>query len=256
MVECEICKSNTKKAVCKIRVNGKYMFLHKSCCKQFIKDGTLAKSHVYKVFEEREKRVVSKSKLTKFNKSKFKVETISSDEESSDSSINDINIVKELILSQSSTNSERIFEVTVCQSVEEECKEFIIFGNKCPHHLLSEDNLAIKKSSISGMGLFAGDRDIEKGSRICEYEGDLVPPNEKGLYMLNINSKANVDARRSTNVGGYANTLTLEDKKNFSYNAHYVSPTREYKAYIKAIKRIKAGEEIFIPYGNSYKISS
>jgi hypothetical protein len=125
---------------------------------------------------------------------------------------------------------------------------------------LLEKHLVVKKSKLpgAGKGLFTK-KPIPKETRICEYKGEIVAwkevekmPEDRNGYVFFVNSKHCIDAwnYRKT-YGRYANDargiMRVEDCKT---NSEYVVDRK--RCFIKAIKNIGAGEEIFVEYGAEY----
>lgn len=102
------------------------------------------------------------------------------------------------------------------------------------------------KRSIAGLGLFAGE-DIPKGSCIIEYFGRTISKEEEytinSKYLFEINSKKTIDGSTRENKARYVN--------------HSCRPNAEAdiikgQVFIMALRKIKAGEEIFYDYGKEY----
>src|SRR5262245_35033894 len=103
--------------------------------------------------------------------------------------------------------------------------------------------------SKSGLGLFAA-RPIRKGQFIVRYSGRKIPNAEaerreaKGArYMYELNKDYTLDGSSRRNLGRYAN--------------HSCRPNAESVVYrgvvrIKAMRRIKPGDEITYHYGKDY----
>jgi hypothetical protein len=103
--------------------------------------------------------------------------------------------------------------------------------------------------SKTGLGLFAT-RPIKRRSRIAEYKGPLLPNKvaEKleragNKYLYEINSRWTIDGSPRSNVARYSN--------------HSCNPNAEaydvgHRAYIRATRNIKPGEEIVYHYGMDY----
>ena len=103
--------------------------------------------------------------------------------------------------------------------------------------------------SVTGLGLFAT-RLIKKNKRIAEYKGSLLPTREAekeekrgNKYLYEINSRWTIDGTPRGNIARYAN--------------HSCNPNAEcydvgHRAFIRAIRNIKPGEEIVYHYGMDY----
>jgi len=103
--------------------------------------------------------------------------------------------------------------------------------------------------AVTGLGLFAT-RLIKKRSRIAEYKGPLLPTKEAEIlerrgnkYLYEINSRWTIDGSPRSNLARYAN--------------HSCNPNAEaydvgHRAFIRATRDIKPGEEIVYHYGMDY----
>ena len=103
--------------------------------------------------------------------------------------------------------------------------------------------------SPTGLGLFAT-RPIKKRTRIAEYKGPLITTKQAekeerrgNKYLYEINSRWTIDGTPRGNIARYAN--------------HSCNPNAEcydvgHRAFIRAIRNIKPGEEIVYHYGMDY----
>ena len=103
--------------------------------------------------------------------------------------------------------------------------------------------------SITGLGLFAT-KLIKKRSRIAEYKGPLLPTKAAeraersgNKYLYEINSRWTIDGTPRGNLARYSN--------------HSCNPNAEaydvgHRAFIRALRNIKPGEEIVYHYGMDY----
>lgn len=147
------------------------------------------------------------------------------------------------------------------------CRRTTCRGDKCWQHAIIEDGLRVKQSTLPnvGMGLFAM-RDFSSGSIICEYIGEYIDTkelerrygNDVGQYAIVVanDSRENpiyIDARETNKgYGRFINHVSMSEA-----NAEFVSyPKRSGEKYdrvmVEAVRTIKAGEEIFVDYGNEY----
>ena len=121
----------------------------------------------------------------------------------------------------------------------------------------NNNNVKIKQSSIvgAGNGLFANKK-FKKGDYICAYSGVLVD-NEvvnRGDYISqyiyqHYNGNYAIDADDELSCyGRYINDSLSKRKTNCEFNQHKDS---DY-AYVRAVKNIKKGDEIFVKYGPEY----
>ncbi len=103
--------------------------------------------------------------------------------------------------------------------------------------------------AVTGLGLFAT-RLIKKRERIAEYKGPLLPTKEAekaerrgNKYLYEINSRWTIDGKSRRNLARYGN--------------HSCNPNAEcydvgHRAFIRAMRNIKPGEEIVYHYGMDY----
>jgi SET domain-containing protein len=124
---------------------------------------------------------------------------------------------------------------------------------------LLEKHLIVKRSTLkgSGKGLFTT-RDIPKGTKIVEYKGKVTTWKEvddrKGLngYIYYVTKNHVIDARTTKEaLARYANDAkglvrTEGIKNNCTYEIEGL------KVYIKAMRHIPAGSELFVGYGKEY----
>ncbi len=124
---------------------------------------------------------------------------------------------------------------------------------------LPQKHLLIKRSKIyeAGKGLFTKIL-IAKGTYIAEYKGKITTWKEVQKsevfngYVYYVNRNYVIDAMPYIKTfARYANDANgLVKIKGLNNNCEYVKENG--KVFIKAIKNIKAGEEILIPYGKDY----
>jgi len=124
---------------------------------------------------------------------------------------------------------------------------------------LLEKHLIIKRSTLkgAGKGLFTA-KDIPKGTKIVEYKGKITTWKEvddrKGLnaYIYYVNRKHVIDARTTKKeFARYANDAKgLLRCEGISNNCTY--EIEGIKVYIKAMRNISAGSELFVGYGKEY----
>ncbi len=124
---------------------------------------------------------------------------------------------------------------------------------------LLEKHLIVKRSTLkgSGKGLFTT-KDIPKGTKIVEYKGKITTWKEvddrKGLngYIYYVNRNHVIDARTTKEaLARYANDAkglvrTEGLRNNCTYEIEGI------KVFIKAMRDIPAGSELFVGYGKEY----
>jgi SET domain-containing protein len=103
--------------------------------------------------------------------------------------------------------------------------------------------------SVTGLGLFAT-REIKKHARIAEYKGPRVSTKDaerrerKGnRYLFEVNKKETIDGTPRSNLARYANHSCNPNAEPIAYRG---------RIYIRALRRIKPGEEITYHYGMDY----
>ena len=106
--------------------------------------------------------------------------------------------------------------------------------------------IAVKHAG-TGLGLFAL-QDIPAGQRIIEYTGPLISNEEVagrkfGKYFFRVNTKWSIDGTPRSNTARYINHSCRPNAEAF---------TSGRRVWIWSKKRIKAGEEISLDYGEEY----
>lgn len=103
------------------------------------------------------------------------------------------------------------------------------------------------KRGLAGLGLFAGE-DIKKGEMIIEYIGNILNKEEadkkvSSQYLFEISRNKTIDGTPRWNTARYA---------NHSCDGNAESDIKKGRVFVKAIKNIKAGEEITYDYGEEF----
>ena len=140
------------------------------------------------------------------------------------------------------------------------CKNITcLYGEFCSVHTKQLFDLAIKPSNIkeAGKGLYTLIA-IKKGTNIAKYTGKMMSDEEfeanPSPYGLEVKKNRLIDARSTqTGLARYANSCRKGDKckgnnSKFSISHRTNPPT----VWLKATKNIKAGDEVFVPYGKRY----
>lgn len=100
--------------------------------------------------------------------------------------------------------------------------------------------------SRTGLGLFAG-RTFKRGERIVEYIGERIPTKlaaeRVARYDFETSSRWTIDGSPRWNIARYINHACKPNAK-----AEIVRG----RIFIKALRRIEAGEEITYNYGKGY----
>ena len=111
---------------------------------------------------------------------------------------------------------------------------------------------AIRRFALSARG---------KGVRLVDYTGDSLsaaeievryPKGDVGAYCLAISSNLFIDSALSRGVGASANA----SRRGTKPNAKFVIDARSGSARLVTTRCIKAGEEIFVPYGRNYWVAA
>lgn len=119
-------------------------------------------------------------------------------------------------------------------------------------------SLFVDNSSIpsAGKGLFTSE-DIGKGELIIEYIGEVTTWDEvrhdtENLYIYFVTEDYVINAKNFPDaIARYANDAHgLTRKRGVHNNSRFVNI--DGKIFIKAVKLIRAGEEIFVDYGKDY----
>ena len=149
-----------------------------------------------------------------------------------------------------------------------QCKRQQYIGfSLCYQHLARDSHLKIAPATNPehGKGLFATnltkDQEVvfRKGDRIIEYNGDVLTKAEldnryggdqkdTAPYGFQVNKDKYLDSACLRSAGSLANHKPLHQA-----NAKLYLATNNGCVYIKALRNIKNGQEIFVNYGRSYK---
>jgi SET domain-containing protein len=109
----------------------------------------------------------------------------------------------------------------------------------------SRGNFALKRT-ITGLGLFTV-QPIPKGKRIIEYIGPIITREEMdrkgGKYMFEIDEKRVIDGSDRGNIARYINHSCRPNAEAFITGR---------RIWIWSKKKIEAGQEITINYGEEY----
>jgi uncharacterized protein len=124
---------------------------------------------------------------------------------------------------------------------------------------LLEKHLIVKRSTLkgAGKGLFTR-KDIPRGRKIVEYKGRISTWKEvdarKGFngYIYYVTRSHVIDARTTKEaLARYANDAKgLSKTDSITNNCTYI--IEGLKVYIKAMRNIPAGSELFVGYGKEY----
>jgi uncharacterized protein len=101
----------------------------------------------------------------------------------------------------------------------------------------------------TGLGLFAT-KPVKKGAFIVRYSGRVIPNEEAerreargARFMYELNKKFTLDGSSRRNIGRYANHSCRPNAETVIYRR---------QVRIKAMRNIKAGDEITYHYGKDY----
>ena len=104
------------------------------------------------------------------------------------------------------------------------------------------------KRSATGLGLFAAE-DIAKDTVVIEYTGERITTEEGdrrgGKYLFTLDDDWVIDGKGRENTSRYINHACKP-------NCEAEIDEAEEKIYIRALKPIKAGQEITYDYGKEY----
>ena len=126
------------------------------------------------------------------------------------------------------------------------CKRRTSRSDKCWMHLKKE-GLQIKKSNIpeAGLGLFTT-IPRQKKDYLTNYKGVKSATKVQGDYVFK-NGSTYIDAKYTNSCAG----RFINNNRNGNNNSKF-SAARRYPVTISATKKIKAGDEITVPYGREY----
>ena len=125
----------------------------------------------------------------------------------------------------------------------------------CTQHLRLIEGLTIQPSHLSGAGwgLFAA-RNFKKNETVALYTGVISTVPIEGDYVLQVNSKRYIDAKKtSSSAGRYANDCLSSNQRQgecAGNNVFYESQNG--RAFLKAKKAIHAGDEVMPSYSRGY----
>ncbi|HET6252658.1 MAG TPA: SET domain-containing protein [Puia sp.] len=124
---------------------------------------------------------------------------------------------------------------------------------------LLERQLVVKRSTLkgAGKGLFTK-KDIPRGTKIVEYKGKITTwkevDSQEGLngYIYYVSRNHVIDARPMKGaIARYANDAKgIVRTEGINNNCTYIIEGR--KVYIKSMRHIPAGSELFVGYGKEY----
>lgn len=131
----------------------------------------------------------------------------------------------------------------------------------CYEHTRIILHVEIRPSTIegAGLGLFAVE-DFKKDDLIVPYEGEFIDEEElnrrygddTAKYALQINKDLYIDSACSRGTGAFINQAQTKAKNNARLSKFPGRRTIAPHASVRAIKSIKAGDEIFVDYGDEY----
>ena len=137
------------------------------------------------------------------------------------------------------------------------CKRRTCRTDVCFQHLDLLTGLALKPSHIpdAQLGLFAT-RPFKKKETVARYTGAHSALPIEGAYVLKVNKKHYIDAKKtSSSAGRYANDCRMQNKKDGHCNGNNAKLSFDYRngrANIKAKRPIQAGEEVYVSYSRGY----
>ena len=135
------------------------------------------------------------------------------------------------------------------------------YSHMCFQHSKSALGLQVKTSHIpnTGQGLYTT-KTIKRGQKVASYGGNVVSQNAYNQnpsgYGIHLNNNQVLDGKSTqSGLGRYANTCKPANKRQGQckgQNAKLSVNHRNQSASLKATKKIKAGEEVYVPYGNNF----
>ena len=151
----------------------------------------------------------------------------------------------------------------------ERCKRNIIIGlDYCFQHRITKYNVKVKDSEIqdAGKGLFANngtsnnDVVFHKGDKIVPYNGELVAQqiirerygNKTAPYGLSISKDRATDGALHRGIG----TLINHPLYSRFANTRFSIQRDQQEVNIVADKNIKNNQELYVPYGRSYRFET
>jgi SET domain-containing protein len=108
-----------------------------------------------------------------------------------------------------------------------------------------EWNVSVRRS-YAGLGLFA-EEEIPKGAAIIEYTGRIITKDEeaksRSRYLFEVGKTKTIDGQSRANTARYI---------NHSCRPNCEPSITKGRVFIKARRKIKAGEELAYDYGKDY----
>jgi transcription antitermination factor NusG len=134
------------------------------------------------------------------------------------------------------------------------CKARTRRSKFCQAHLNTYQNLRITNSKLpdAGLGLFSGDRMINKSQPIIEYTGKVFNKPVRGNYVLEINKKKYINANHSTDIAGFSNDCRPADRRSGLCQVNSKFAMRKGKPSLVSTKPINPRSEIYTSYGKDY----
>jgi hypothetical protein len=123
----------------------------------------------------------------------------------------------------------------------------------CPAHLKEIFGVAVAKSKVHGMGLFAM-RDFAKGERVVPFGGDFILSQKElnkrysatgssdctAAYAIHIKGRGYVDALRLRHAWVYANQKQSSPNCELTWDG------------IRTRQKVRAGQELLVDYGDNF----
>ena len=148
------------------------------------------------------------------------------------------------------------------------CRRRVCFGTPvCWQHTVKEFGIKSKGSTLpnAGRGLFAV-KDFQRWDWICPYVGEAVTDQCLTLrygpgtapYAVDADNGA-LDSACLRGIGSLANglfTVNGNSRAERFHNAHIWYNPADRQVWLRAIRRIRAGDEVFVYYGNQYQLTN
>lgn len=162
-------------------------------------------------------------------------------------------------------------ECVALTSKGQKCKNRVCIGvSRCWMHSKREYGVRIRPSQTGGKGLFAT-RAIGAGSWICPYHGEVInracldqryPGNTTATYTTTLGRATFNDSACRRGIGSMANgkfRLNGQSQTRQRHNAEIARRpnwvgTSEGSTWLRAIRDIGEGSEVFVYYGTDYRL--
>ncbi len=134
------------------------------------------------------------------------------------------------------------------------CKARTRRSKLCQAHLNVYQNLRITNSELpnAGLGLFSGDKKINKSQPIVEYTGTVFNEPVRGNYVLEVNKKKFINANHSTDVAGFSNDCRPANRRSGLCQVNSRIAVSKGRPSLVSTRSINPNSEIYTKYGREY----